>query len=139
MLDRLKEAPDNPISFSMPGDSPVETLVPLAAVLLDYPVAYVPSASYDNVLAGIPLDFYECLLTLPRGDALQNVHAGDTVHTIMKFSCPTALKKDLHKLQGDEMKKMLLQMFLARLETIGESALRVKVEHSAQTLNHVAF
>ena len=59
-----------------------ETTVPLAALLLEYPVAYVPSSDIQvRFLDNIPLDVYECTL----------VTENDQTHPLVKFSCPSNL------------------------------------------------
>ncbi|KAK0487669.1 hypothetical protein IW261DRAFT_1327286 [Armillaria novae-zelandiae] len=63
------------ISCTLPSELPVEITVPLAAVLLEYPVAYVPNGALSP--ARLNLDVYECLLS------------GGV--TIVKFSCPASL------------------------------------------------
>ncbi|KAK0202006.1 hypothetical protein DFS33DRAFT_1386291 [Desarmillaria ectypa] len=63
------------ISCTLPSDLPVDITVPLAAVLLEYPVAYVPHGVIPPERQS--LDVYECLLS------------GRV--TIVKFSCPSSL------------------------------------------------
>ncbi|PBK97406.1 hypothetical protein ARMGADRAFT_1060622 [Armillaria gallica] len=63
------------ISCTLPSELPVDITVPLAAVLLEYPVAYVPHGAVSPERQS--LDVYECLL--PGGV------------TIVKFSCPSSL------------------------------------------------
>src|SRR4051812_31910616 len=84
LLPLLKGEP-LPASFSLPDSIPIDAAVPLAAILLDYPVAYVPSVSHNNFLGGVPLNFYECHLSV------KTKRDNKDTHTIMKFSCPTDL------------------------------------------------
>ncbi|KAG7445748.1 uncharacterized protein BT62DRAFT_932914 [Guyanagaster necrorhizus] len=63
------------ISCTLPSDLPVDVTVPLAAVLLEYPIAYVPHGAILPERQS--LDVYEC--TLSGGV------------TIVKFSCPSSL------------------------------------------------
>ncbi|KAK0221625.1 hypothetical protein IW262DRAFT_1375276 [Armillaria fumosa] len=63
------------ISCTLPSELPVEITIPLAAVLLEYPVAYVPNDATSPARQN--LDVYECLLS-------EGV-------TIVKFSCPSSL------------------------------------------------
>ncbi|KAK0187841.1 hypothetical protein F5146DRAFT_1141299 [Armillaria mellea] len=63
------------ISYTLPSELPVDITVPLAAVLLEYPVAYVPHGGISPERQN--LDVYECLLS------------GGV--TIVKFSCPSSL------------------------------------------------
>ncbi|KAF8964404.1 hypothetical protein BDZ97DRAFT_1816376 [Flammula alnicola] len=140
----LTATPDPlPLSFSLPDDITIETAVPLAAVLLDYPIAYVPSPSYNNVLSGLPLDFYECVLISRGGDQSIGGKAEnqDDSRTIMKFSCPTemASEEDSNRLQPERMMAELKEMFMERLRLIGDTTMEVTIVHSTQTLDHVTF
>ena len=82
----LAQSVELPLSFSLLSDVTFETVVPLAAILLDYLVAYVPYPSYPNSLSGVPLDFYEYILTISSHGSILNLN-----HSIIKFSCPASL------------------------------------------------
>jgi hypothetical protein len=71
-----------PTSITLPTDLTPETTVPLAALLLEYPVAYVPSSnSQVPFLNNVQLDVYECILDIDN----------DQSHLLLKFSCPSHL------------------------------------------------
>ncbi|KAF4617287.1 hypothetical protein D9613_006112 [Agrocybe pediades] len=129
------------LSFSLCDDS-AEALVPLAAIMLDYPVAYVPCMSQNNVLGGRQLDFYEFLLTI---DAPNEDWAGEKAHTIMKFSCPAELREESNPsnpsnhLCPEHLKEAMAHMFQTRLRKIKGSSKQVGVLHSTHALSHVSF
>jgi len=78
-LNGCLDATNNPLSLSLPlPDSSVS--VPVAAVLIDYPVAFVPEPTITSFLNYVPLDVYECIVKY-------NSHT----HTLLKFSCPAEL------------------------------------------------
>ncbi|PIL22487.1 hypothetical protein GSI_15176 [Ganoderma sinense ZZ0214-1] len=57
-----------PLLISLPEDDgrSLGDMVALAACLLEFPVAYVPTSDgSDPFLAGVPLDVYECVLRRP--------------------------------------------------------------------------
>lgn len=75
-----------PLSLSFPDDWNIGITVPIAAILLDYEIAYVPSASDSHTfLSGVPVTTYECLLASDNNHSVQPL-------SVMKFSCPTALE-----------------------------------------------
>lgn len=123
--------PPSSLSFTLPHLS-LETAVPLAAVLLDYAIAYVPSAGHENVLSGIPLDFYECIL------AYHKEKGQEATHTIMKFSCPARLAQE-GPTSSERIIQELQTMFAERLSHSGDETMVVTVVHTVQSLNHVAF
>lgn len=100
-------------------------------MLLDYAVAYVPSAGYENVLSGIPLDFYECIV------AYHKTGGQEATHTIMKFSCPAGLAQG--PTSSERIMQELQTMFAERLSQSGDEAMVITVVHTVQSLDHVAF
>ncbi|KAF8903120.1 hypothetical protein CPB84DRAFT_1774870 [Gymnopilus junonius] len=131
----LVALPNCPLSFSLPDDITIESAVPLAAILLDYPVAYVPTSTENNILSNVPLNFYECLLIV--GGNIENQRHEIT---IMKFSCPAELTNGQGRnLDPDRTVKLLQNIFSARLEQIGETSLGIAVQLSTQTVGHVVI
>jgi hypothetical protein len=123
--------PRSSLSFTLPRVSS-ETAVPLAAVLLDYAVAYVPSAGHEKALSGIPLDFYECIV------AYHKAGGQEATHTVMKFSCPAGLAQG-GPTSSERIIRELQTMFAERLSQSGDETMAVTVVHTVQTLDHVAF
>lgn len=104
-------------------------MIPLAAVLLEYPVAYAPSpepASF-TFLGGIGLDVYEVILTSSSSEPRQ--------HILLKFSCPHGLDKGL---SPEVVKERLHNHFKPRLSTI-LPGMSLEVSHSEQTFDRVAL
>jgi hypothetical protein len=80
-LSRQLSGDQIPVSISLPAELRFTELVPLAALLLEYPVAYVPSSEASpSSLSHRPLDVYECVL-----------NRGPDEHVLLKFSCPSDL------------------------------------------------
>jgi hypothetical protein len=120
------------LSFSLSSETAtLETVVPLAAILLDYLVAYVPYPSYPNTLSGVSLDFYECILTIPGRDDLK--------HSFIKFSCPTTLREDLTQLKPDTITLKLTAIFADRFGTARTGDVNIRVKHSSETVDRVVF
>ena len=68
-------------------------MVALAACLLEFPVAYVPTGDGSKpFLAGVPLDVYECVL-------VQNESQHPLEHIMLTFSCPQTVAGDPPDLQ----------------------------------------
>jgi hypothetical protein len=78
-----------PTSITLPADLTPEITVPLAALLLEYPVAYVPSLDQLSFLSNVLLDVYECILVFHDEDGNRTGH-----HLLLKFSCPSNLAEE---------------------------------------------
>jgi hypothetical protein len=103
-------------------------LVPLAAFLLEYPVAYVPlDARQTTFLSNIPLDVYECVLE----------DSGEE-HTLLKFSCPQCVSQSVARLAPDEVQKRLMERFQPRLRAVDYPG-RLEVRCTRETLPRVGL
>ncbi|KAF7422547.1 hypothetical protein PC9H_010703 [Pleurotus ostreatus] len=105
------------------------TMIPLAAILLEYPVAYVPPpepASF-TFLSGIGLDVYEVVLASSSSELRQ--------HTLLKFSSPHGLDEGL---SPQVVKERLYNHFRPRLSTL-LPGMSLEVSHSEQTFDRVAL
>jgi len=131
----IADAGDNPPpSITLSHGIPTEIAIALAGALLDYAVAYVPDPRIQNVLSGITLDFYECNLTF-RGA----IESFDTIHLIMKFSCPSALAEEYMAVQPSKILEWLEGMFSQRSQDYGDPTVRISVQHSTRHIESVAF
>jgi hypothetical protein len=124
---------------------PPSLSVPLAAVLLDYSIGYVPESESDLGLAttpdSFPMHFFECILTFCDGyeklGEQRIVHRDLKSCTIMKFSCPVA--KDA-SLQPEKLVNHLDELFSKRLKSIGDpTLLSVEICHTTHILDRLAF
>jgi hypothetical protein len=129
----LTQSVELPLSFSLLSDTTFETIVPLAAILLDYLVAYVPYSSYPDTLSGVPLDVYECVLTIPGHDSRV-----DLKHSVIKFSCPT-LQEDFTQLKPENVTLKLAAIFADRLSVAGAGGATIHVKHSSETVDRMVF
>ena len=131
----LAQSVELPLSFSLLSDASFETVVPLAAILLDYLVAYVPYPSYPNSLSGVPLDFYEFILTIPSYDLKLDLN-----HSIIKFSCPASLREDFTQLKPENVTLKLAAIFTVRLSADrAGTSVTTHVKHSSETVDRVVF
>ncbi|KAJ7044164.1 hypothetical protein C8F04DRAFT_691385 [Mycena alexandri] len=122
-LDALKIATPP----SLPTGLAPRTAIPLAAVLLGYPVAYVPDGD-AAFLAQVALDVYAC-----------TVRASDWeyVHELLKFSCPAALgEAHPEQLAPARIVARLTTRLEPRLKELG---LTLTVQHSTETVDRVAL
>ncbi|EMD39858.1 hypothetical protein CERSUDRAFT_122030 [Gelatoporia subvermispora B] len=99
---------------SSPTSMDANTLVPLAAFLLEYPVAYVPSPSSNDTiyLPDVPLDVYEYVISWT--DTRQ-----DREHVVLKFSCPNTIGQTVEDLGIERMVDRLTDHFKERLQVAG--------------------
>ncbi|KAG1715731.1 hypothetical protein ID866_1447, partial [Astraeus odoratus] len=127
------------LSFTFSEKLTPQILVPLAAVLIDYPVAYVPISPDETAfLQGEILDVYDVAF---RKDAL--THGSDRpsfidTHefTFLRFSCPRRLADSCPELSTAYLTQKLKNKFTPRLEEIGA---RVHVSHRIEKLDRVAL
>ena len=106
--------------------------VPIAAILLEYPVIYVPtSANQLTFLSGEPLHVYECLLnneihgTLPQD------------HSLLKFSAPCRVST-IPRLSPENIENKLKTLYETRLKDSGCN-LTLTVQHDTKVFDRVAL
>ncbi|KAG1746020.1 uncharacterized protein EDB91DRAFT_1268958 [Suillus paluster] len=123
-------------SFSFVDGLTQESLVPLAATLIGYPVAYVPiSADQTSFLSGQPLDVYEATV-VPQTSQPSSLQAFGQQHTLLKFSCPCSLAETNLEVSADCITKRLQSRFQECLSLIGSSLL---VHHHIEITDRVAL
>lgn len=123
------------LSYSLPDDLTQESLIPLAGVLLDYPVAYVPvSVHQSTFLDGEPLDVYEVAVDNPSRDFSSTPVTSEFV--FIKFSCPRRVGEKDSSLSPSCLLLLLKHKFGFRLENIGAS---VSIRHYTEKLDRVAL
>ncbi|KAJ7069722.1 hypothetical protein C8F01DRAFT_1113737 [Mycena amicta] len=111
-----------------PPDLTSRTLIPIAAVLLGYPVAYcIPEAPTSAFLARTPLDVYTCSVRGPNWP-----HP----HTMLKFSCPAELAANAEHLEPIQIVSRLKAQFEPRATELG---LELVIVHHTETLDRVAL
>jgi len=136
----MRNAQTEPLQTSivLPGHLTQQTLIPLAAFLLEYPVAYVPASSEQTIfLNGVPLDVYECFVELHPSFILRGKPA-ILSHTLLKFSCPSTLCLENDRLSVAVLKEQLRDRFKSRSENI-EEYYRLEVRHDMKTLDRVGL
>lgn len=119
-----------PLKFDIPLDlsNPMDA-IPLAAVILEFPIAYVPEGSdQTSFLSNTPLDVYECCLHLQTSNH-------NTEHIFLKFSCPSELSIAE---RPDTIKEKLLTQFSRRTRACGIQT-DIAIKHTRVTLDRVAL
>lgn len=117
-----------PLTLSLPiHDSSVS--VPIAAVLIEYPVAFVPDLNITSFLNHIPLDVYECTVKF-------NLKS----HPLLKFSCPVELgMKHPDVLSQDHLLVYMRSLFGSK-ERLGRwEEVDLQVNHRTETHDRVAL
>lgn len=130
----MSESPDA-LALDLSDTFTEEILIPLAAVTIDYPVAYVPASSAQtSFLEGEALDIYTISFkgTTPSDSTLRL----GKEHVLMKFSCPQVLVSHYAELSPGALIEKLQVKFTARLGRIG---MRILVTHHTETLDRVAL
>ncbi|KAF9077742.1 hypothetical protein BDP27DRAFT_487878 [Rhodocollybia butyracea] len=115
-------------------------MVPFAALLLEYPVAYCPPATVTSpFLSSVVLDVYEVCLELPatEGNEHRTSSSLNRRQPILKFSCPSDLSiASSGMLSPGSLMEELRSRFDARVTGKG---LKVSVHHSSEILDRVAL
>ena len=130
----MSESP-NALSLSLPDTFTEEILIPLAAVMIGYPVAYFPaSPAQTSFLEGETLDVYTISFeeTTPWGSILDLKEE----HVLLKFSCPQVLVSNYAELSPGTLLEKLKAEFTVRLGHIG---MHILVTHHTETLDRVAL
>jgi len=123
------------LTYTPPEPLDASALVPLAALLLEYPLAYVPlPAGQSGYLSGVPLDVYECGLSW----AEQPLGYPSERHMVLKFSCPCAIGLEEKALHPSALVERLKNCFGTRLADAGFSG-KLIVHHCIETLPRVAL
>ncbi|KAF8843289.1 hypothetical protein BDN67DRAFT_964685 [Paxillus ammoniavirescens] len=123
------------LSFTLPEALTQEVLVPLAAVVIDYPVAYVPASSEQtSFLSGEVLDVYNVSFKCPSSSASASNLQKE--HVVLMFSCPRVLVSKHAELSPAALTEKLRVKFESRLESLG---IHMSVTHHTQTLDRVAL
>lgn len=132
VLDRLKNQLDvtsapASVTIQEPDLTP-HTCIALAAVLLEYPIAYAPTPTTkpNNIsllLGHIPLDLYRCEVAR---DGAENDQ------TLFQFSCPQGLEG----LSSEHLFRSLQAKFTPRCDILG---ITIKFHHTNVTLDNVTL
>lgn len=87
----------------------MEDIIPLAAILIEYPIAYVPAADQTSFLSGVELRCFSCSIVSAS-------HAQDEseVLPLMQFSCPVSTL-----VETGDITEALREKFTHRLERTG--------------------
>ncbi|KZP33692.1 hypothetical protein FIBSPDRAFT_1036207 [Athelia psychrophila] len=127
-----KQSQDGRSLVKLCGRLRVEDAVPLAAILLEYPVAYVPTSSAEtSFLSGEALVVCECYLE-------QELTPSPLRHTLIKFSCPNSIAQNNEHLSPRRLAQRLQEHFAPRVGEMGE-AVYLKIHISTETLDRVAL
>lgn len=139
------ESSDVPLSITLTPNLTPRVTVPLAAILLEYPVAYVPSSSDPEqatfFLSRVTMDVYQCILTWHHSSKGSTSLPKPIEHTLLKFSCPsdlTANDPDRCDPCPPRILAGLASTFDTRLERL-EAGPKLAVRHTTETLDRVAL
>ncbi|KAL1758443.1 hypothetical protein FB107DRAFT_288557 [Schizophyllum commune] len=128
-------APDDPI-VTLSGDADIDILVPLAAFLLEYPVAYVPNPKHHLFLGQIPLDVHEVVLS--AGPTLRSSRVV-TSHSILKFSVPCHIAAAHPHLSPVTLQQSLREVYVQRVQEAFGADFTVSTVHSTTTEDRLAL
>ncbi|KZT65797.1 hypothetical protein DAEQUDRAFT_495289 [Daedalea quercina L-15889] len=131
-----------PLALTITERQPLDITVsiPLAAVLLEYPVAYVPAnADQTAFLAGVRLDVYDFALSLSGNPDRHDAEGGSgDACTIFKFSCPSHLAGEDAALLPARVLERMQSRLGARLNAAGCQCGLV-VRHTTETHDRLSL
>ncbi|KAG9315710.1 hypothetical protein JVU11DRAFT_3357 [Chiua virens] len=123
------------LSLALSDTLTEDILIPLAAVLIDYAVAYVPAFSAQTVfLQSEMLDVYT--VSIKGMTPLDSESGPGNEHVLLKFSCPQVFASDHAELSPGTLVEKLQVKFSTRLGRIG---MRAFVIHHTETQDRVAL
>ena len=111
-------------------------MVSLAACLIEFPVAYVPTEGTgggEALLSGVPLSVYECTLVFDR-----EAESKARDHTLLKFSCPQEIAHGIPELLSCKLEERLRSRFGERLRRSG-TLVQFAVRETVEVLDRVAM
>lgn len=123
-------------SISLPDGLTQQIVIPMAAFLLEYPVAYIPPL-FDQAtsLSSTSLTVYEGSLHFASQGTQPSYQ-----HTVIKFSCPTALTSQHRLLSPDDLQDRVTAHFRSRIAEAGLSPSTLfMVERSIQMHDRVGL
>ena len=137
-----------PFSISLPPNLSLGETVPLAAFLLDYPIAYVPQISSNShstpiFLADVVVNTYECTL-VPLKDNLPDRNIQHDM-LVMKFSCPQALEETPGSHQGLSREQIVhsmrhfLEKRIKEAPLVGDYCFEVRVTVESVRMDRLAL
>jgi hypothetical protein len=113
-----------------------DVMVPLAAILLEYPVAYAPtSPAQSSFLSGVCLDIYDCILTRPHHIA---DHVIPLTHTFLKFSSPHRLGLEHPSLSPSKLISDIATRYESRLKEL-ECDFVLNIQHHTKTFDRITL
>lgn len=115
--------------MTLPEGLTQQTLIPLAAFLLEYPVGYIPVSLDQKIfLSSTPLDVYECTLTPRDGNS----------HALLKFSCPCSIGLLDSSFSAAGVQISLQRLFGDRIEELG-GCFDLSLQHHVEQLDRVGL
>ena len=131
----MAESPDA-LVLSLSDLFTEDILIPLAAVMIDYPVAYCPAfPAQTSFLEGEALNIYTVSFKWTEKTSDVALDFGRE-HVLLKFSCPQVLASNDAELSPSTMVRKLHAKFATTLQRVGGSIL---VTHRTETLERVAL
>jgi len=123
---------DNPISVTGPQGLTQELMIPIASILLEYPVAYVPVSSDQTIFLSMEvLNVYDC--------CLMHAEIGPPKkHTFLKFSCPVSIGVGNLLLSPQNLVDRMKGRFIPRLQK-ADGCMTMDVHVSTEKLDRVAL
>jgi hypothetical protein len=107
-----------------------DVIIPLAAFLLEYPVAYVPASAHQTTfLPGECLDVYDCTLV---SEAVPNSHS------LLKFSCPHQLGLEHMVISPVRLMGEMKLRYETRLKDMGCNWI-FGIQHHTESFDRVAL
>ena len=110
----------------------IKDLIPLTAILLEYPIAYVPDGApvqSEGFLRGVELEVFSCTMHWKEDEERRHLPP----HVFMQFSCPHLLVHEV-----TDLTDRLRQRFAARITEAGLSC-SLSINRRTEQFDRVAL
>jgi len=104
----------NPTSLVSSQELTQEHMIPIAAILLEYPAAYVPTSIDQTEFLRMEL------LTVYEGNIIHANTENSKHHTLLKFSCPNVIGSENIELSPQRLIDRMKARFVPRLQKIDD-------------------
>lgn len=135
LATHLEEMSPEDTFVPVPTNIGIDILVPLAAFILEYPVAYVPNPKQTTFLSQVPLDVHEVIISSSGTSHFQL----EAFHSLLKFSVPRHLALSHPACEMKTLQRSLQEVYTRRAHDAFGATATITTQHSVQIHDRVAL
>jgi len=132
------------VSYTLPDDTAFVDIVPLAAILLDYRIAYIPPFKAQP-LTNLSLEFHQAIVHWGNDMPAATATVSEQEHVFFRFSSPTDLRALVpvnHPAAPAKVVAGLEVMFNERLHSLDNpirNDIRITIQHEQRVVDQMVF